>query len=55
MEEAKNQLILQATPTPLQAGDGAGDGNTTRRLFAGTGFEGVTPATGAMRGGCLVV
>lgn len=50
MEEAKNQLALQATPTPLQAGNGAGEGATTRRLLAGTGFEGMTPATGAVRG-----
>lgn len=48
MEEAKNQLALQATPTPLQAGNG--EGITTRRLLAGTGFEGMTPATGAVRG-----
>lgn len=48
MEEAKNQLMLQATPTPLQAADGAGKG-TAHKLFAGTGFEGVTPATGAIR------
>ena len=45
MEEAKNQLILQATPTPLQATDR----DTTRKLFVGTGYEGVTPATGAIR------
>ena len=48
MEEAKNQLALQATPTPLQAGNA--EGATTRRLLAGTGFEGMTPATGAVRG-----
>lgn len=45
MEEAKNQLLLQATPTPLQATDR----DTTRKLFVGTGYEGVTPATGAIR------
>lgn len=48
MEEAKNQLMLQATPTPLQAADGAGNG-TAHRLYVGTGFEGVTPSTGAIR------
>ena len=48
MEEAKNQLALQDTPTPLQAGNG--EGVTTRRLLAVTGFEGMTPATGAVRG-----
>ncbi|KAK8828578.1 hypothetical protein WA577_000063 [Blastocystis sp. JDR] len=47
MEEAKNQLALQATPTPLQAGNA--EGATTRRLLAGTGFEGMTPATGAVQ------
>ena len=45
MEEAKNQLMLQATPTPLDPSDRS---IRDRKLFAGTGYAGMTPMTGAM-------
>lgn len=47
MEEARNQLALQATPTPLEASDRS---VRDRKLFAGTGFAGMTPMTGAASG-----
>lgn len=43
MEEAKNQLMLQATPTPLEATDRSVHDH---QLYSGTGYNGLTPATG---------
>ena len=43
MEEAKNQLILQATPTPLESTDRS---IHDHQLYTGTGYNGLTPATG---------
>lgn len=45
MEEAYNQRMLKEMPTPLAASDGQVH---ETRLFAGTGYAGVTPVTGAM-------
>lgn len=45
MEEAHNQRVLREMPTPLAGGEPA-----SAKLFAGTGYAGVTPATGAMSG-----
>lgn len=53
MEEAHNQRLLKEMPTPLAGGHddsslpGEGEGRR-KKLFAGTGYAGVTPATGAM-------
>ena len=44
MEEAKNQLALQATPTPLESSERS---VRDHKLYAGTGFAGMTPMTGA--------
>ena len=44
MEEAKNQLALQATPTPL---DPTERSVRDLKLYAGTGYAGMTPMTGA--------
>lgn len=43
MEEAKNQLMLQATPTPLETTERS---IHDQKLFTGTGFNGLTPSTG---------
>lgn len=45
MEEAYNQRVLKEMPTPL-----AGDESTVHetKLYAGTGYAGVTPSTGAV-------
>lgn len=43
MEEAKNQLMLQATPTPLESTDRS---IHDHQLYSGTGYNGLTPATG---------
>jgi len=52
MEEAHNQRMLKEMPTPLAGGQ---EGNSLieeegrkKKLFAGTGYAGMTPATGAM-------
>lgn len=54
MEEAHNQRMLKEMPTPLAGGHDDGsltgeqEGGRKKKLFAGTGYAGVTPATGAM-------
>ena len=51
MEEAHNQRVLKEMPTPLAGGSTALGEETSQqhqKLFAGTGYAGVTPSTGAM-------
>ncbi|KAK8793886.1 hypothetical protein WA171_003015 [Blastocystis sp. BT1] len=45
MEEAYNQRVLKEMPTPLAGGESM---LHETKLFAGTGYAGVTPSTGAM-------
>lgn len=50
MEEAHNQRVLKEMPTPLAGGSTTLGEETShqQKLFAGTGYAGVTPSTGAM-------
>lgn len=45
MEEAHNQRVLKEMPTPLAGGEST---LHETKLFAGTGYAGVTPSTGAV-------